>query len=69
MLCSAAEVGTDAVGKTGHWSGNALFRPERPGSLSLALGFSLHNMTDGYREATERSITQSAKSAESEASA
>ncbi len=37
------------------------------GSLSLALGFSPHNMTDGYREATERSITQSAKSAESEA--
>lgn len=38
------------------------------GSLSLALGFSLQNMTDGYREATERSITRSAKSAESEAS-
>jgi len=39
------------------------------GSLSLALGFSLHNLTDGYREATERSITRNTKSAESEASA
>lgn len=38
-------------------------------SLSLALGFSLHNRTDGYREATERSITQGAESAESEVSA